>query len=226
MQSNPTLSRIQVCCEGYQRNEHIYSKCEPICTKGCANGVCVRPNECTCYPDHVKNLAGLCQTTCPQGVLKIQNYSLLYSANDCYLQNLGCENGDCNHNTCVCKEGYRLDRSGKFCVPHCHPACGQGSCVAPNTCECNEGYEVHARGGCVPKCPQGCEQGECVAPGQCSCPAGYKLLDNKCAPFCERGCVNGDCIAPNTCACTDGYTMDPTGTRCEARCEQACLNGM
>lgn len=110
-------------------------------------------------------------------------------------------------------------------MPRCNSPCGKGYCSAPNQCTCNDGYEVNAQGTCAPKCPDGCQQGECVAPGQCACRPGFKLLDAKCLPFCERGCVNGDCVAPNTCTCTEGFTMDPTGTRCEPKCDQPCLNG-
>lgn len=61
------MSRIQVCCEGYQRNPHIFRKCDPVCNQECVNGVCVAPNRCQCYPDHVQNLAGYCVATCPIG---------------------------------------------------------------------------------------------------------------------------------------------------------------
>lgn len=67
-QSNPSLSRITVCCQGYQRHPHIFRKCEPICANKCPNGVCVGPNECICYPEHVKNLAGFCVPVCPVGL--------------------------------------------------------------------------------------------------------------------------------------------------------------
>lgn len=61
------MSRIQVCCEGYQRNPHIFRKCDPVCTQECVNGICVAPNRCQCFPDHVQNLAGYCVATCPIG---------------------------------------------------------------------------------------------------------------------------------------------------------------
>lgn len=137
----------------------------------------------------------------------------------------GCDNGNCHRDTCVCNEGFALDKTHKFCIPHCNPPCGNGYCSAPNTCTCNDGYEAISNAACRPVCPQGCELGECVAPGQCACRAGFKLHERKCVPHCERGCVNGDCVAPNTCTCAQGYTMDPSATRCEAKCEQPCLNG-
>lgn len=61
------MSRIHVCCDGFKRNEHIFKKCDPICSKECVSGVCVGPNECICYPDHVKNLDDYCVPTCPVG---------------------------------------------------------------------------------------------------------------------------------------------------------------
>lgn len=68
LKSNPTLSRITVCCRGYQRNAHIVRKCDPICESECVNGICFSPNECICYPDHAKNLGGHCVPTCPIGM--------------------------------------------------------------------------------------------------------------------------------------------------------------
>lgn len=64
------MSRIQVCCEGYKRNAHILRKCDPICNQECGNGICVAPNQCHCYPDYVKNLAGYCVPTCPSPIGK------------------------------------------------------------------------------------------------------------------------------------------------------------
>ncbi len=65
------MSRIQVCCDGYQRNPHIFRKCDPVCNQECINGICIAPNRCQCYPDHVQNLAGFCVSTCPIGEIKI-----------------------------------------------------------------------------------------------------------------------------------------------------------
>lgn len=62
------MSRIQVCCEGYQRNPHIFRKCDPVCDNECVNGICIAPNRCQCYPDHVQNLAGYCVATCPSPI--------------------------------------------------------------------------------------------------------------------------------------------------------------
>lgn len=73
-QSNPSLSRITTCCQGYQRDAHIVRKCNPVCSTECINGICFAPNECICYPDHVKNFAGFCVPTCPNGEIEIPNY--------------------------------------------------------------------------------------------------------------------------------------------------------
>lgn len=61
-----------MCCQGYQRDAHILRKCNPICTTECINGICFAPNECICYPDHVKNLADFCVPTCPIGEIEIR----------------------------------------------------------------------------------------------------------------------------------------------------------
>lgn len=71
LQTRPNLSRIQVCCEGYERNIHNFHKCDPICRKECINGICIAPDQCACYPDHVTNLAGYCVPTCPIGTIEV-----------------------------------------------------------------------------------------------------------------------------------------------------------
>lgn len=49
------------------RNEHNFRKCDPICHEQCINGICVSPDKCECYPDHVRNFGGFCLPTCPIG---------------------------------------------------------------------------------------------------------------------------------------------------------------
>lgn len=180
------MSRIHVCCEGYQRHPHIFRKCTPICSQECGNGICVAPNRCQCYPDHVPNLAGYCVVTCPSPT--------------------GCFNGECESNVCKCKPGYQLEPNRKFCIPQCSQGCLHGirplhswsffvlserfpsiigNCTEPEVCKCNAGYEL-IQGKCTPICDGGCEFGECVAPGQCSCLAGYRKSNGRCEPICTR----------------------------------------
>jgi len=204
--SNPTLSRIQVCCEGYQRNIHNFKICDPICKSECVNGYCIAPDTCVCYPDHVLNLGGFCLPTCP----------------------IGCGNGYCNSdNTCSCKPGFALERNGKFCIPKCSNGCQNGNCSAPEECSCNKGFTFSSTGKCEYVCSRGCENGDCMAPDVCECHRGYSKVDNVCQPLCSRGCLNGNCIAPEVCQC-DGYgwSLDSTGTRCVASCDKPCLNGV
>lgn len=99
---------------------------------------------------------------------------------------LGCDNGECRGDTCVCKPGFALDRNGKFCAPVCDPPCGKGNCTAPNTCSCNRGYELNANGNCIPKCTNGCQFGECVAPEKCDCRPGFVLESSICQPVCPK----------------------------------------
>lgn len=154
-----------MCCDGYKRNVHILRKCDPICTKECANGICFAPEVCLCLPGFVRNQGGVCIPTCPNG----------------------CQNGVCNGNKCECKPGYSLDETKKFCQPHCNSPCGKGGyCAEPNVCVCNTGYERNSQGGCQAKCSQGCEFGDCVAPEICTCRAGYQLQGFKCTPVCSR----------------------------------------
>lgn len=98
----------------------------------------------------------------------------------------GCENGECRESTCVCKQGFALDKAGKLCEPVCDPPCGKGKCTAPNTCSCNVGYELTPSGACIPKCPNGCDFGECVAPDRCDCRPGFILQNTICSPVCEK----------------------------------------
>ncbi|XP_001851233.2 von Willebrand factor D and EGF domain-containing protein [Culex quinquefasciatus] len=204
--SDPSLSRVQVCCKGFERNVHNFRKCDPICEQPCFNGLCVGPNTCSCYPDFVQNREGKCVPTCP----------------------IGCDNGVCDLDLrrCICKEGFELDKSGQFCVPGCKGGCGVGRCVAVNTCVCDEGYTPDEDGLCVPKCEGGCGAGDCIAPGVCQCRTGYEKGDEGCEPICSNGCFNGLCTAPEVCSCKPGYAMGPSGNnKCEATCERPCLNG-
>lgn len=98
----------------------------------------------------------------------------------------GCENGECRDSTCVCRQGFALDKSGKLCEPVCDPPCGKGKCTAPNTCSCNVGYELTPSGACIPKCTHGCDFGECVAPERCDCRPGFILQNTVCSPVCEK----------------------------------------
>lgn len=66
-QSEPHLTKIQICCPGFKRNVHIYRRCDPVCSQGCGNGVCVAPDQCECLRNTVKNLAGGCVASCPFG---------------------------------------------------------------------------------------------------------------------------------------------------------------
>ncbi|CAG9795374.1 unnamed protein product [Diatraea saccharalis] len=129
--SRPDLSRIRTCCKGYQRNVYNFRICDPVCSKGCVNALCTAPETCTCYPDHVKNLAGFCVATCP----------------------IGCQNGHCSGGECLCNEGYKLDIDSKFCMPSCAAECDRiGNCTAPHTCECKHG-DTHPVCGSNPKVP-------------------------------------------------------------------------
>ncbi|XP_048006679.1 LOW QUALITY PROTEIN: glutenin, high molecular weight subunit PW212-like [Leguminivora glycinivorella] len=209
--SRPELSRIRTCCHGYIRNIHNYLICDPVCTPECVNALCTAPGVCSCFPDHVINLAGFCVATCP----------------------IGCQNGHCDGQRCMCKEGFKLDVSGRFCVPHCRDNCsGTGNCTAPNTCECKPGYSSSLDGSCRPGGPSysqaqhpgtpgvpvplhtgpgsqspgsqspcgSCLNGYCSGT-ECRCRPGYLLYRGECKALCNPSCVLGkECVAPNVCA--------------------------
>ncbi|XP_055372100.1 epidermal growth factor-like protein [Condylostylus longicornis] len=202
--SDPTLSKIRVCCDGYERNVHNFLQCDPICKNDCINGICVAPDVCVCYPDHVRNYAGYCLPTCP----------------------IGCGNGVCQDDgSCLCKPGYELDHfSKKFCAPVCSNGCRNGNCTAPEVCECSNGFELSDHGSCDPKCDN-CENGKCIEPGVCTCLSGYQRKNDKCEPICTKECKNGFCAAPDICGCNPGWVLDASATNCVAHCDQPCLNG-
>ncbi|KAF9415830.1 hypothetical protein HW555_006657 [Spodoptera exigua] len=183
--SRPDLSRIRSCCSGYIRNIHNYRICDPVCDQECVNGLCSAPNTCTCFPDHVKNLAGFCVATCP----------------------IGCQNGQCSGGECICKDGYRLDSESKFCVPNCREQCGgpgrawvqgtpegsckpscdhckDGQCVGPNDCRCSSGYSKDHNGDCIPQCSSPCPPPKrCVAPNVCVDPSNPSSYNNTGSPY-------------------------------------------
>lgn len=202
--SLPTMSRIVVCCDGYERNPHIFNKCEPICRDDCPNGICTAPETCVCLPGNVRDYEDNCVPICP----------------------IGCRNGICQEDgSCVCKPGFTLDPETKqFCRPECKKGCDFGTCIAPETCRCLPRYELTSFGVCQPKCDN-CEHGTCTAPGLCSCDRGYIRKENVCEPICIHECLNGTCTAPNTCTCKSGYLLDPSGTVCVPHCDKPCLNG-
>lgn len=234
LKSTPSLSIIQVCCEGYQRNIYNFRKCDPICRNECVNGYCAAPDTCVCFPDHVINFGGFCIPTCP----------------------IMCGNGFCNrYNTCTCKDGYDLEPNGKFCFPKCLNGCFNGNCTAPEECTCNKGFTISSTGKCEAYCSQGCKHGDCVGPDVCSCHKGYEKVNNICQPICSRcaslhfyiifneilmfkniwniwniflrGCSNGICVAPELCQCTgNGWSLDASGSQCVASCDKPCLNGV
>ncbi|KAJ8727333.1 hypothetical protein PYW07_001452 [Mythimna separata] len=184
--SRPDLSRIRSCCSGYVRNIHNFRICDPVCDRECINGLCSAPNVCSCFPDHVKNLAGICVATCP----------------------IGCQNGQCSGGECICKDGYRLDSESKFCVPYCREQCGGpglGNCTAPNVCECKNGLKPTPEGSCKSAssgsqpCDR-CKDGQCVG-GECRCNYGYsKNQYGECIPHCSIPCTPPTrCVAHNVC---------------------------
>ncbi|XP_075150070.1 uncharacterized protein LOC142224168 [Haematobia irritans] len=203
--TSPGMSTIQVCCEGYERNAHVFKRCDPICEDDCPNGICVAPHQCVCIPGHIRNPAGKCVTTCP----------------------IGCENGVCSDNgECHCMEGFTLEpKQGKFCVPVCAQGCQFGKCVGPNQCSCDNGYRLTAAGTCEPKCDR-CENGKCTAPDLCSCNVGYTAIGGVCEPVCSLGCDRGFCSAPDTCSCPPGSELDRSGIKCNPRCDTPCVNGI
>ncbi|GAB0098432.1 uncharacterized protein DMENIID0001_141620 [Sergentomyia squamirostris] len=154
--SNPSLSRIQICCQGYERNPHNFRLCDPICHNPCINGLCVAPDTCACYPDYSVDLDGKCIPTCP----------------------IGCSNGQCQPDrTCHCNKCFVPEPAGKFCIEgvQCETPCLNGYCTGYNKCTCHTGYLPHPtnKAMCMPHCPSGCPNGVCSGPNFCLCNTGF-----------------------------------------------------
>ncbi|XP_063619171.1 filaggrin-2-like [Cydia splendana] len=203
--SRPELSRIRTCCHGYIRNIHNYHICDPVCTVECVNALCTAPEVCTCFPDHVRNTAGFCVATCP----------------------IGCQNGHCNGQQCLCKEGFKLDVSGRFCVPHCRDNCGGiGNCTAPNTCECRPGYSSTPDGSCRPGGPSYSQTQHPGAPGVPgslhTVPGSQQTVPGSQQSLPCGSCVNGYC-AGTECRCRPGYLLYRGD--CKALCNPNCELG-
>ncbi|XP_046812020.1 uncharacterized protein LOC111682922 [Lucilia cuprina] len=107
------------CLEGYEMDE--LEVCQPICSRGCKNGLCFQPEICICNPGYLMGPQEECEPFC----------------------SLPCQNGSCiEPEICQCHEGYKLkNNSINICEPLCDPQCINGICVAPNVCICHENYE-------------------------------------------------------------------------------------
>ncbi|KAI6654309.1 hypothetical protein LOD99_707 [Oopsacas minuta] len=89
------------CCRGEQRDTAT-DMCEPICTEGCQNnGVCTRPDICSCTP--------------------------YWEGETCHLDVNECHNSPCEHDCrnlvpgfeCSCKRGYKIhDTDPTLCTKH------------------------------------------------------------------------------------------------------------
>lgn len=188
------------CFEGFQKNESSSNLCQPICSKGCKNGICFAPETCVCNAGFLMSVDGQCEPFC----------------------SLGCTNGKCiDSEICECLQGYAFaNNSVNNCEPICNPKCENAECESPNTCSCWDGYEVSAEfsNKCEPICEKQCLHGKCIAPNRCACEQGYELdaLDsNQCLAKCNN-CINGDCVAPNQCKCWQDFELNPNTQQCQS----------
>lgn len=213
---NVQKSRIaNKCCQGYIQ---IHSKCIPVCTIPCINGLCTEPDVCTCSTGYHKSNDNICiKNECDPGIP----------------ENVECPNGICTSNgTCLCNEGFHkedadISSSGSKCVPICSEGCSHGTCVSPENCSCNLGYEAFNSSVCYPICQNACLFGECTEPNKCTCLEGYQLQnksDHICDPVCSSDCINGVCVKPDLCLCDNGFEFSEDSKKCEAVCDIECVN--
>uniref|UniRef100_A0A8D8M538 Multiple epidermal growth factor-like domains protein 10 n=1 Tax=Cacopsylla melanoneura TaxID=428564 RepID=A0A8D8M538_9HEMI len=126
-----------------------------------------------------------------------------------------------------CCTGYKKEKEGTKCIPHCSKDCIHGECTAPDFCECNEGY---SRATCNLEREPDCQcqnNGTCVAStGLCTCLDGY--AGRHCEVQCEAGRYGSNC--KEQCRCKNGAQCEPTSGQCKCvtgytgpLCEERCL---
>ncbi|XP_037031184.1 tenascin-like isoform X2 [Bradysia coprophila] len=240
---------LQRCCEGYASKN---SRCVPVCSVPCLNGVCTEPDTCTCSTGYHKNDKGVCikneceptdqeSDQCANGKCTSDGICVCNEGFDKSDSDVepsvkpkcepkcsdGCLNGHCvAPETCVCYSGHQSVNSS-VCDPICQNLCVFGTCTKPDECTCFEGYQL--RNGsthiCDPVCSGGCFNGKCESPDICICDEGYEFLvgSDVCEPVCINGCVNSNCTSPNVCTCHDGYKQS-NSTHCDSVCEN-CSHG-
>jgi len=175
----------------------------PVCSQGCKNGKCRRPDTCACHVGWEGNDCNTC-VTLP-----------------------GCVNGKCNNAALDCTCHNSTLWTGGLCdIPVCPDGCTNGHCIAPGVCKCNPGWTGVNCSDCVPL--KGCSTlgGYCKNPNNpadqephaCKCLPDYTgpLCDQpKCQPSCVSG--HGECIFAYTnsttpiCKCNLGWK----GSQCE-----------
>nr|XP_029732824.1 von Willebrand factor D and EGF domain-containing protein-like [Aedes albopictus] len=219
------VTRKQVCCDGYYEMD---DDCIAVCSKGCENGRCIAPEECSCNKGYLMvndrcvpqctscnngNCVAPNQCVCVAGFVKNNAGLCVPKCKD------DCVNGICNElNQCVCKDGYFFNEklldfgisNNTVCTAKCDRLCQNGMCMGRNTCECLFGYELsqYDKFTCNPVCDPSwidCSHGQCVAPNKCICDVGYKMEENKCVPECNPECEHGNCENPRECTCWEGY---------------------
>ncbi|XP_001633539.2 multiple epidermal growth factor-like domains protein 10 [Nematostella vectensis] len=221
---------VLLCCSGWAQSGN--SCPTPICSKGCAQGVCVKPDNCTCHPGYD---GPSCDQACTLGRWDVN------CNNTCECQN----NSTCDsvQGICNCTSGWQGDACQLPCKSGYYGNSCKQVCQCQNRSRCN-----HVTGLCRcisgwtgKRCERPCDSGyygdeckrvcQCMngatcdhVTGRCTCFAGYKgkHCDKPCDPgyygdSCKRkcDCLHGTCNHVNgTCKCVAGFT----GARCDQRC--------
>lgn len=188
----------------------------------CQNGICNKPNTCSCKDGFQKNQEHnyICDPICKRGCVN----ALCVKPDECE-----CFSGYIKHgnDTSVCKPICSLGSRDPDCVwpeRSCAPACDGGCttnsiCIAPNQCSCKEGFKNSTveRNTCSPICSNECINSNCTAPENCECFPGFKKDENdpnKCLPFCSNECLNGLCTDPEVCTCLWGFQSVGSSSNC------------
>lgn len=152
---------------GYINGITSNATCHPHCKSGCPNGLCINPNECSCFFGYTETAD---KTSCSPICLS------------------GCPNGACTApNSCTCNTGFKANADNQLCEPICDTECVNGFCNTPNVCTCLPGYKMsNGQNSCYPECT-GCELGTCIAPNKCLCPerSEFNTFLNTCK--CNEG---------------------------------------
>ncbi|XP_055299432.1 fibrillin-1-like [Sitodiplosis mosellana] len=237
---NPTNCTI-ICHDGYRFSDGTYKlelkcesdlfesihtnqtipSCQPVCRYSCRNdGVCIKPDTCSCPPRFEGNLCQHkkgCETP-----PRTQNANVKCDIEDCKVT---CEKGyaladNSTEMDLICEERQWKPTNSKqnfdpICKPVCGPACQNEFlqvCTEPPSSN-NSKLECSDMETCTLTCERGYEFQDGSTEMKMICdertwipPKLEEKISPNCYPACKPKCNNnGTCIKPNTCSCPENF---------------------